>query len=330
MRRNNFPDNFHRPAAFDILDGVSKIVILAAGRGRRMRREAPGVQLEPEQERMAARGLKGLIPIHGQAYLDYVISAAADAGFDDVCLVVGPGCDPIAGHYANVESHRVQLQFAVQPEPLGTADALLAAEPFAAGEPVLVINSDNYYPAPVLAALRTCDGNAMAGFRAATLTSRGNIPATRITAYALAFANGDGELARIIEKPDSTPPPTASRPGAGRPDNTPPPSGGRLGGGPPSVGGCLAEPIPFPASPGPDAWVSMTCWRFGPRIFDACRSIDRSVRGELELVDAVSYAIDVLGERFAIIPVDEPVIDLSCREDIDSVSRWLRGHEVRL
>lgn len=292
-----------------------------------MRREAPGVQLEPEQRRMAARGLKGLIPIHGRAYLDYVIGAAADAGFDDVCLVVGPGPDPIADHYARVASHRVRLHFAVQPEPLGTAHALLAAESFAAGEPVIVINSDNYYPAPVLAALRTCAGNAIAGFRADTLTSRGNIPATRIAAYALAFANDDGELERIIEKPGSTP----LHPGGARfegrqtakPD-TPPPGGGRLG------GAFLAEPIPLEASPDPDAWVSMTCWRFGPRIFDACHSVDRSVRGELELVDAVSHAIDVLGERFTIIPVDEPVIDLSCREDIDSVSRWLRGHEVRL
>lgn len=290
-----------------------------------MRREAPRVQLEPEQERMAARGLKGLIPIHGRAYLDYVIGAAADAGFDDVCLVVGPGRDPIVDHYTSVASHRVRLHFAVQPEPLGTAHALLAAESFAAGEPVIVINSDNYYPAPVLAALRTCDGNAIAGFRADTLTSRGNIPATRVAAYALAFANADGELERIIEKPGSTPPPSETTEGGERPaDRTLPLSGARVG------GGCLAEPIPPEASPDPDAWVSMTCWRFGPRIFDACRSVDRSVRGELELVDAVSHAIDVLGERFTIIPVDEPVIDLSCREDIDSVSRWLRGHEVRL
>lgn len=262
-----------------------------------MREEAPGLQLEPEQERMAARGLKGLVPINGRAYLDHVISAAADAGVDDVCLVVGGGPDPIVEHFARIGVQRVRLQAAVQSEPIGTADALLAAEPFAAGEPVIVINSDNYYPAPVLAALRAVEGNAMAGFRADTLTSRGNVPPARIAAYALAIANGDGDLERIIEKPDLRARPTA-------PEHTPSPLG--------------------------RAWVSMTCWRFGPCIFDACRAIDRSVRGEFELVDAVSHAIDVLGERFRIIPVDEPVIDLSCREDIETASRWLRGHEVRL
>lgn len=319
-------NNFHHTVARGILDAMGKIVILAAGRGRRMRKRTPGLQLEPEQERMAARGLKGLIPIHGRAYLDYVISAAADAGFGDVCLVVGPGRDPIAAHYAGVRPRRVRLHFAVQPEPLGTAHALLAAEPFAAGDPVIVINSDNYYPAPALAALHASEANAMAGFHAHTLTSRGNITAARIAAYALAYANADGELRHIIEKPRTTP-----RPAAGRTDvppqpepRTPPSSGGRPGAEP------LPQRAPLETSRDDDAWVSMTCWRFGPRIFDACRSVDRSVRGELELVDAVSYAIDVLGERFRIIPVDEPVIDLSCREDVDSVSRWLYGHEACL
>lgn len=269
---------------------MSKVVILAAGRGSRMRKETPGVRLEPDQERMAARGLKGLIPIHGHAYLDYVISAAADAGFDDVCLVVAPGRNAIVDHYSRMQPRRVRIRFAVQHEPLGSAHALLAAEPFAAGEPVVVLNSDNYYPAPVLVAVRVLDGNGMAGFRADVLTRRGNVPATRIAAYALAVADGAGTLTRLAEKPDA------------------------------GLRTRLA----------PDAWISMTCWRFGPRIFDACRSIGRSVRGELELPDAVSHAIDALGERFRIIPVDEPVIDLSCREDVLTASDWLRGRDVCL
>ena len=47
--------------------------------------------------------------------------------------------------------------------------------------------------------------------------------------------------------------------------------------------------------------VSMNCWRFGPAIFEACRSIRPSPRGELEITDAVQYATDRLGERFGIV-----------------------------
>jgi len=81
---------------------------------------------------------------------------------------------------------------------------------------------------------------------------------------------------------------------------------------------------------GSDAPISMNCWRFGPAIFDAARAIGPSPSGELEIADAVQYAIDVLGERFEVVPAREGVLDLSMRADIPSVARRLEGFEVRL
>jgi dTDP-glucose pyrophosphorylase len=269
---------------------MSKAVILAAGRGTRMRREQPGVQLDEAQRRMAERGLKGLIPFHGHAYLSYVVSALADAGVREVCLVVGPEPNAIRDYYQEMETERVRIEFAVQEEPLGSAHALLSAEPFAAGDPFLVLNSDNYYPAPVLASLRQLDGSGMAGFRRDALVSEGNIPADRVAAYALVTTDEQGFLSEIVEKPD----PDEVRRLEGR------------------------------------SWISMTCWRFGPSIFEACRSIDPSARGEYEIPDAVIYAAQSLGERFRVVPVDEPVLDLSHRKDVASVAAWLQGRTVRL
>ena len=76
--------------------------------------------------------------------------------------------------------------------------------------------------------------------------------------------------------------------------------------------------------------VSMNSWRFDRRIFAACRAIEPSARGELELPDAVQYAIDNLGVRFAMRVYHQTVLDLSSQGDIASVKRLLSGVEVRL
>ena len=71
---------------------TTQAVILARGLGTRMRREAEGTSaaLSDEQRRAAAQGAKGMMPLGGRPFLDYVLSALADAGIGDVVLVVAP------------------------------------------------------------------------------------------------------------------------------------------------------------------------------------------------------------------------------------------------
>src|SRR5437867_12074694 len=111
--------------------GVRKAVVLAAGRGSRMRREDRTAGLDPEQAAVADRGLKTMISIHGRPFFDYVLSALAESGVEDVCVVIGPGPSPIRDHAENLARERLRLCFAVQEKPLGTADAVLASERFA-------------------------------------------------------------------------------------------------------------------------------------------------------------------------------------------------------
>ena len=49
-----------------------------------------------------------------------------------------------------------------------------------------------------------------------------------------------------------------------------------------------------------------------------------------ELVTAVQYAIDVLGERFQVIRMHAPVLDLTHRGDIAQIEAKLVGTEVLL
>ena len=268
-------------------EGLTRVVVLAAGRGSRMRNAAPGTTLDNAQQIAAERGLKGLIPFEGEPFLAHVLTAVAEAGFSRVCMVTAPGVDPIREYFAHIRTERLRMEFAIQHEPLGTAHALLAAEPFSAGGDVAVINSDNLYPPAALAALRDLTGSGLIGFARDGL-QRGNIDSERIAGYALIEMDDERALTRIVEKPDAA---TLSAAGA-------------------------------------SSLVSMTCWRFGPGIFDAIRQTPLSVRGEYELPDAVRVAMR--HERFSVVPMDVPVLDLSTREDIARVGELLRGRRVDL
>jgi glucose-1-phosphate thymidylyltransferase len=83
------------------------------------------------------------------------------------------------------------------------------------------------------------------------------------------------------------------------------------------------------AEDGIEGYVSMNCWRFGPTIFEACRSIPPSARNELELPDAVEYSMTRLGQRYRVTSSNDPVLDLSSQADIGRVTRQLADVAVR-
>jgi glucose-1-phosphate thymidylyltransferase len=268
---------------------VTKAVILARGLGTRMRKADAGATLDADQAAAADRGSKAMIPI-GRPFLDYALSALADAGFTDVCLVIGPEHQDVRRYYEGPgRPTRVRVHFAEQRLPLGTADAVLAAEDFAAGDRFLVCNADNLYPVRVLSALRELTEPGLAGFDRDALVERGNIPADRISRFALLTTTPDGLLVDIVEKPDAT---TAS-------------------------------------ALGPHARVSMNCWAFGPAIFPACRLVTPSARGELEIQDAVRLSMSRFGERYRVVRVEDAVLDLSSRSDIAGVAERLAAVEPR-
>ena len=176
-------------------------VILARGLGTRMRRNDPGVSLGEEQEAAADQGMKGMIPI-GRPFLDYVVSALADAGYERVCLVIGPEHQAVVAHYTVASPPtRISIDFATQEKPLGTADAVLAAEAFCRSEPFVVLNSDNYYPAEALAALRGAKPPAIAGFARSALMADGNVSPERVTRFGALAIDQDGLLVRIVPRP---------------------------------------------------------------------------------------------------------------------------------
>jgi dTDP-glucose pyrophosphorylase len=268
---------------------TERAVVLARGLGTRMRQEAPGTQLDAAQAAAADKGLKAFIPI-GRPFLDYILSALADAGLTRLCVVIGPEHDEVRRYYTSeVTLTRISVDCAVQEKPLGTADAVLAAEAWTEGEPFLVINGDNYYPVDALRGLAALTMPGLVAFSREGLLADGQIAPDRILRFALLDLDGL-RLRRIVEKPDQVDVARFNR--------------------------C--------------SYISMNCWRFDTRIFDACRHAPLSPRGELELPLTVQQAID--DGRFPLEAVlsNAGVLDLSGRADIAAVAQRLAGVEVRL
>src|SRR5215831_1902652 len=178
---------------------TTRAVILARGLGTRMRQPDGAAHLSDAQAAAADTGVKGLIPV-GRPFLDYAISALADVGIRDVCLVVAPEHEALRVRYGAASTSRVRVEFAVQAEPRGTADAVLAAEPWTDGEPFLVVNSDNYYPVEAMRELAALEEPGLVAFSREGLLASGQIAASRVLSFAVLELAGE-YLARIIEKP---------------------------------------------------------------------------------------------------------------------------------
>lgn len=180
---------------------IRTAVILAAGQGSRMRRDSEAATLDARQSAIAASGVKGMMPF-ARPFLEYVISALADAGVTDVVLVIGPSHDVVRNHFMHgVHPERVRIRFAVQPEPKGTANAVCVAADVVGHEPFLVLNADNYYPVEAYRLLASQDDAATVAFDRDALVHGGNIDVDRVRAFAALDVDHHGFVRGIIEKP---------------------------------------------------------------------------------------------------------------------------------
>jgi dTDP-glucose pyrophosphorylase len=287
---------------------TTRAVVLARGLGTRMRAPDPTALLTPAQQSIADAGLKAMIPLNGRPFLDYILSSLADAGIRDVALVVAPEHDALRRYYdSDSPPVRVRVGFAVQDQALGTANAVLGAEEWAAGEPFLTMNADNLYPVEALAALAALAEPGLPAFDPEDLVRSSNIPPERIRSFAFLEVDHRGYLTRIVEKPAEALSASARRAPARPRRSSKSEVGAKAEGG---------------------SYISMNCWRFDERIFSACRDVPQSARGEFEIPEAVGLAVR-RGVPFKTFAARGPVLDLSTRADAADVARRLAGISPR-
>ncbi len=153
-------------------------VILAGGAGRRLR---PLTNDRP----------KPMVQVTGKPILEYTLSILPRE-IDHVILIVGYKKEKIQEYFGDTYKH-MKLTYVDQPSPLGTADALLRAQPHLSDDLFLLLHSDDFYHPEDIASL--------IGDRPCIIVKEALNPER----FGVCLLNEDGTLATILEKMENPP-----------------------------------------------------------------------------------------------------------------------------
>jgi glucose-1-phosphate thymidylyltransferase len=160
-----------------------KGLILSGGKGTRLRP-------------ITHTSAKQLVPVANKPVLFYGIEAMADAGIEEVGIIIAPETgDEIRAVAGDGSRFGVQLTYIVQDAPLGLAHAVLTAEPFLGGSPFVMYLGDNLLQGGIedlVAAFREHKPDALI-----LLT-----PVSDPEHYGVAELR-EGAVVRLIEKPSA-------------------------------------------------------------------------------------------------------------------------------
>ena len=264
-----------------------RIIILAAGRARRMKESAEGVGDRAIWTQDALNRPKPMIRIgsNGEPMLQFILEQSLRAGFTEVTLVIAPD-DPLTASFASQWNRegvgeKMRIRCVVQDQPLGTGHAVRCAleqDPVPTGKAWVLCNGDNLPSRSALARLRGMPtGQALLAY------DRNHLGLDPAKTMAFAVLEGDGQrIRRIVEKP-------------------------------------TAEEVQALETRGP-VRVSMNVFRLDAQVLMPFLSQlqPHPTRGELELPTALQAMMDA-GYEMEQLDTAEEVLDLTRLQDVTSV-----------
>ena len=160
-----------------------KGLILSGGKGTRLRP-------------ITHTSAKQLVPVANKPVLFYGIEAMAQAGIEEIGIIVAPETgDEIRAAAGDGSRFGVAITYVEQDEPLGLAHASLTAEPFLDGEPFVMYLGDNLLQGGIT--------ELVASFRASRPDALILLtPVDDPQNYGVAELEGD-RVVRLVEKPSA-------------------------------------------------------------------------------------------------------------------------------
>jgi NDP-sugar pyrophosphorylase family protein len=107
-------------------------VVMAAGEGRRMR---PLTEHRP----------KSVLPVDGRPVIGTLLRELAEAGIERATVVTGHIAEQVERLVGDGSAFGISVSYVRQPEPLGSADAVLRAVRAGARPPLLVVAADTVF-----------------------------------------------------------------------------------------------------------------------------------------------------------------------------------------
>ena len=164
-----------------------KGLILSGGKGTRLRP-------------ITHTSAKQLVPVANKPVLFYGIEAMAEAGIEEVGIIIAPDTGPeIEAAAGDGTRFGVRISYIVQDEPLGLAHAVLTAEPFLGETPFVMYLGDNLLQGGIsdlVAAFREHSPDALI-----LLTPVADPQNYGVAELAEAPAGEVGRVVRLVEKP---------------------------------------------------------------------------------------------------------------------------------
>ena len=279
----------------------NNLVILAGGISSRMKKPiSESVSIDKNLLNEANHKSKSMIGIGAKSrpFLDYLLYNAKQCGYKEIVIVISENDNSIREHYGLKDSGNnyfgLSISYAVQKipsnriKPLGTADALyqalLSREDWI-GKRFTVCNSDNLYSKQALKMMLDTDHlNAMIDYDRNSL----KFDLERIGKFAVTIKNKNGFLIDIIEKPGN------------------------------EIMDSIAKESGY-------IGVSMNLFRFSyDMIFPFLEIVPlHPLRNEKEVTTAIKMMIDEYPESLYTYYLSEHVPDLTNKEDILQVKKYL-------
>jgi UDP-N-acetylglucosamine diphosphorylase / glucose-1-phosphate thymidylyltransferase / UDP-N-acetylgalactosamine diphosphorylase / glucosamine-1-phosphate N-acetyltransferase / galactosamine-1-phosphate N-acetyltransferase len=116
-------------ASFDMTTKIDKAVLLAAGRGTRMRE-------------LTVDFPKPMIDVRGKPVLQHIVEGLRDAGARRFLIIVGYRAEMVRNFFGDGRHHQVDIEYATQTVQDGTGRVVNLARDFAGGWPFILSYGD--------------------------------------------------------------------------------------------------------------------------------------------------------------------------------------------